>query len=207
MYEVVEKYFPGLTSDQKKKFRELRILYNEWNSKINVISRKDIDNFYTHHVLHSLSIAKIIIFKSKTTVLDVGTGGGFPGIPLAIMFPESEFFLLDSIQKKIRVAHAVAEALGLKNVIPLRSRVEEHKKKYDFVVSRAVTSFPEFVRISSATIARGGFNSLRNGIIYLKGGDISLEIKEFENRVKVYYIRDFFSEEFFETKKIIYLQI
>lgn len=207
MYEVIEKYFPGLTSDQKEKFKALKPLYEEWNSKINVISRKDIDNFYVHHVLHSLAIAKTLAFKPKTTVLDVGTGGGFPGVPLAILFPESEFVLLDSIQKKIRIVEEVAKTLGLRNVKPFRSRVEEHKKKYDFIVSRAVTSFPEFVKMSSGKIVRGGFNRLRNGIIYLKGGDISAEIREFGSRARVYDIKDFFSEEFFETKRIIYLEI
>ena len=206
MYELIEKYFPGLTSDQKEKFKTLKSLYEDWNSKINVISRRDIENFYVHHVLHSLSIAKIINFRKGTTILDVGTGGGFPGIPLAILFSDSKFVLMDSIQKKIRVVHEVSAALGLKNVEPFRSRVEEHKGKYDFIVSRAVTSLRAFVKLSSGRIERGGINTLRNGIIYLKGGDISLEIKDFTDRVIIYDIKDFFSEEFFETKRIIYLQ-
>jgi len=172
---------------------------------INVISRKDMDNFMVHHVLHSMSIAKIINFGPQTRILDVGTGGGFPGIPLAIMYPDAEFSLLDSIEKKIKVVTAVAGELELKNVIPLRKRVEEEKGKYHFVISRAVTSFPEFVKMTMKNIDKKETNSLRNGIIYLKGGDLSAETEMFKMNLKIWDIKDFFSEPFFETKKIIHL--
>jgi 16S rRNA (guanine527-N7)-methyltransferase len=174
---------------------------------INVISRKDMENFVVHHLLHSLAIAKIISFIPGTKIIDVGTGGGFPGIPLAILFPESEFTLLDSIEKKIKVVSAVKEELGLENVIPVRKRVEEEKGKYHFVISRAVTEFPAFVKLTSKNIARDENNSLRNGILYLKGGDLSEELKLFQNRVRVWEISNFFDEPFFETKKIIHLSI
>lgn len=172
---------------------------------INVISRKDMDNFFIHHVLHSLSIAKIIIFLPGTTILDVGTGGGFPGIPLAIMFPDSEFTLLDSIEKKIKVVKSVADELGLENVIPVRKRVENEKGKYHFVISRAVTSFPGFVRLTAKNIEKSGTNSLQNGNLCLKGGDLSVELSEFQKTAIVWNIKDFFDEPFFETKKIVYL--
>jgi len=185
----------------------LRSLYDEWNSRINVISRKDMDNFYIHHVLHSLAIAEIIKFTPGTTVLDAGTGGGFPGIPLSIMFPATRFYLLDSIQKKIRVVTEVADSLKVNNVIPLRARVEEHMGKYDFVISRAVAAFPDFVKITSGKVRNGGTNSLKNGIIYLKGGDLTEELGAYRNKVKIWNIGQFFSEPFFETKKIVYLQV
>ena len=204
--DIVEKYFMGLSDKQVEQFRQLEGLYREWNEKINVISRKDIDALSVHHVLHSLAIAKVISFKVGTKVLDVGTGGGFPGIPLAIMFPEVDFFLVDSIGKKIKVVEGVAGALGLKNVTARQVRVETMKEKFDFIVSRAVTAFPAFVTLTRNRIRENSFNDLANGILYLKGGDFEEEIKDFRNRVSIYNIPDFFEEEFFETKKLIYMK-
>jgi 16S rRNA (guanine527-N7)-methyltransferase len=205
--ENIFKYFPLLTDIQKDKLSQLKPIYDRWNSMINVISRKDMENFYTHHVLHSLAIAKVISFMPETSILDVGTGGGFPGIPLAILFPDSEFTLLDSIEKKIKVVKAVADELELKNIISVRKRVEDEKVKYQFVISRAVMDFPGFVRITSKNIDKSGKNSIRNGIIYLKGGDLSEELAQFRTRAMVWNIRDFFDESFFETKRIVYLPV
>ena len=204
--DIVEKYFIGLSDKQVEQFRQLKELYQKWNEKINVISRKDIDALSVHHVLHSLAIAKVISFKEGTKVLDVGTGGGYPGIPLAIMFPEVNFFLVDSIGKKIKVVEGVSEALGLKNVTAKQVRVETMKEKFDFIVSRAVTAFPAFVALTKNRIGGDSFNDLANGILYLKGGDFEEEIKDFRNRVSIYNILDFFEEEFFETKKLIYMK-
>jgi 16S rRNA (guanine527-N7)-methyltransferase len=184
---------------------ELEQIYRRWNSMINVISRKDMDNFMVHHVLHSMSIAKIINFATGTRILDVGTGGGFPGIPLAIMFPDAEFTLLDSIEKKIKVVAAVAGELGLNNVKPIRKRAEEEKSKYHFIISRAVTGFPEFVKITLKNIDKTEINSLRNGIIYLKGGDLSAETALFNKNLTIWNLKDFLTEPFFETKKILHL--
>ena len=206
MPTLIEKYFPHLNRLQKEKFSLLLPAYEEWNGKVNVISRKDFGNFYTHHVLHSLAIERVIRFSAGTTVLDVGTGGGFPGVPLAILFPQVKFILLDSIQKKIRVVAAVAEKLELHNVIPLRARAEENSEKYDFVISRAVSAFPEFVKLTSRNVRPGGFNTLGNGIICLKGGDLSEELGMYSNRVKVWEISQFFEEPYFSAKQIVYLQ-
>jgi 16S rRNA (guanine527-N7)-methyltransferase len=203
--ETVLRYFPDLSAIQKEKLLALRDIYTTWNGRINVISRRDMDNFMVHHLLHSLSIAKIISFTPGTAIMDVGTGGGFPGIPLAILFPESEFTLLDSIEKKIRVVTAVAEELRLENVIPVRKRVEEEKNKFHFVISRAVTDFRAFARLTLKNIAGESFNTLGNGIIYLKGGGIEPEAAAFGRRLAVWEISDFFAEPFFETKKILYL--
>jgi 16S rRNA (guanine527-N7)-methyltransferase len=205
--ETIFRYFPSLSQDQKEKLSNLKPIYDRWNAMINVISRKDMDNFFVHHVLHSLSIAKVTGFKPGTRILDVGTGGGFPGIPLAILFPDSEFTLLDSIEKKIKVVNAVSEELGLKNVTATRKRIEDEKSEFDFVVSRAVTGFSEFVSLTSKNISRTGINTLHNGILYLKGGDLSEELSLYKERIRVWQIRDIFNESFFETKVIVYLPV
>lgn len=205
--EIITKYFTGLSDRQLDRFGRLGSLYEEWNSKINVISRKDIEQLYERHILHSLAIAKIIQFKPGTTVLDVGTGGGFPGIPLAILFPETSFKLIDSIGKKIKVVSEVASALELDNVDAEHIRVEDLKQKYDFVVSRAVTAFPRFVAMVRTKVANQSNNDLSNGILYLKGGDFEEEISPFGQSITVYNLQDFFSEDFFETKRLIHLPL
>lgn len=205
--EIIKKYFTDLTVQQLDQFGRLGALYEEWNSKINVISRKDIEQLYERHVLHSLAIAKIIQFKPMTTVLDVGTGGGFPGIPLAIMFPETSFLLIDSIGKKIKVVNEVASALNLRNVRGEHIRVEDVKQKFDFVVSRAVTAFPRFVSMVQTKVASQNNNDLPNGILYLKGGDFEEEISPFKEQVRVFELQDFFQEEFFETKRLIHMTL
>jgi len=205
--EIISRYFPNLTSEQKDKIARLEAIYRKWNDMINVISRKDIDNFMIHHVLHSLAIAKFIDFKQGTRILDVGTGGGFPGIPLAIIFPSAEFTLLDSIGKKIKVVSEVATELGLKNVKAVNKRVEEEKGKYNFIISRAVTAFPAFVALTSGRIERSGPGNYSNGIIYLKGGDLEEELGKYYNKVEIRNISEYFIEPFFETKKIVYLSI
>lgn len=202
--ELIFSYFPNLSVSQKEQFSSLEGLYRDWNEKINVISRKDMDAFWIHHVLHSLAIAKIIQFCPGTRIMDVGTGGGFPGIPLAILFPESRFYLVDSIGKKIKVVEEIAKALGLKNVKAEQLRVENVRERQDFIVSRGVTAFPAFLDLVKGKIERTSRNSLENGILYLKGGDFSEELKPFERQTTIYQIADFFSEDFFETKKIIH---
>ncbi len=205
--EVLTKYFPDLSALQISRFAALEGLYREWNEKINVISRKDIDELYVHHVLHSLSIAKILRFQPGTTLLDVGTGGGFPGIPLAILFPECHFTLIDSIGKKIHVVQEVADQLGLANVTAKKNRVQEIRIKYDFVLSRAVTAFPEFVSMVRKNISPHSKNSLPNGILYLKGGDFESEISSFKASAEIFDLSGIFAEPFFETKKAIYLPV
>lgn len=201
------KYFPNLTEQQTAKFAALFDLYADWNAKINVISRKDIDNLYLHHILHSLSIAKIIGFKPYTSIIDVGTGGGFPAIPLAIMFPECSFSLLDSVGKKIKVASAVASALELTNCTFLHKRMEEEKGRYEFVVSRAVMPLSDLVKVSRKNIATEQKNALPNGIICLKGGELQTEIQPYRNIVSLYNLSDFFDEDYFSTKKAVYLPV
>lgn len=205
--ELLEKYFSTLSSYQIEQFRLLQQLYSDWNNKINVVSRKDIDHLYERHVLHSLAIAKVISFKKDTSVLDVGTGGGFPGIPLAILFPECHFHLVDSIGKKITVVKAISDSLKLSNVSAEQIRAEQLNKKYDFIVSRAVTSFPEFYQWVKQKVKSTSVNELKNGILYLKGGDLNEELQDFFTKVKIIKLADFFEEEFFETKKIVYLPI
>ena len=205
--EEIIKQFPNLTDNQILQFQKLEALYQDWNAKINVISRKDIDELYTKHVLHSLAIAKIQPFEPGSYILDVGTGGGFPGIPLAILFPETRFSLIDVILKKINVVKAVAEALALKNVKAEQMRAENVKGDFDFIVSRAVTAMPDFVRWTTGKIAKKNQNSLKNGILYLKGGDLSEELSTVKQVVKIYDLNEIFSEEFFETKKVVYVRL
>lgn len=205
--EIIQKYFPGLTPEQTAQFNQMMPAYAEWNAKINVISRKDIEALYERHVLHSLSIAKFIRFKPGTKILDVGTGGGFPGIPLAVLFPETQFHLVDSIGKKIKVVNAVAESLGLKNVTSDQIRAEQLKEKYDFVVSRAVTRLPEFVGWVQNNISPKQQNSVPNGVIYLKGGDLAEEIKPFRKKAHIQNLSEYFEEEFYQTKKLVYLPL
>ena len=202
--KLIRKYFPDLTEDQIEKFEKLEELYKDWNLKINVVSRKDIDELYLRHVLHSLGIAKIQEFQPGSKILDVGTGGGFPGIPLAILFPESEFHLVDSIGKKIKVVDEVSEGLGLENVTSFNQRVEEIKGNYDFIVSRAVAVMPSFVRWVKGKIAKESNHSRKNGILYLKGGDLSEELKDYRT-AKIFELSDYFEEDFFDTKKVVYL--
>lgn len=205
--EQILKYFNNLTPQQISQFTSLYDLYLDWNSKINVISRKDIENLYEHHVLHSMAIAQIINFKPGTTVLDVGTGGGFPGIPLAILFPEVKFTLIDSICKKIKVANEVATAIGLKNIVLKHERAQEEKALFDFVVSRAVMPLEELVKLIRKNIAKKSINALPNGLICLKGGELQHEILPFKNIAESYEIDQFFKEEFFQKKKVVYLPL
>ncbi|MCX6236937.1 MAG: 16S rRNA (guanine(527)-N(7))-methyltransferase RsmG [Bacteroidia bacterium] len=205
--QKIIKYFPNLTPEQIIRFEKMEPVYRDWNEKINLISRKDIDSLYEKHILHSLAIAKIITFRPGTRILDVGTGGGFPGIPLAILFPTCQFVLIDSIGKKIKVVQSVVEELDLKNVIAINTRVEDIKEEFDFVISRAVTAFPVFVGLVKKNISRKQQNSRPNGIIYLKGGDFQAEMKNFVRIAEVSEIADFFAEPFFETKKVVYLPI
>ncbi|MGB1231935.1 MAG: 16S rRNA (guanine(527)-N(7))-methyltransferase RsmG [Winogradskyella sp.] len=204
--ELILKYFPNLTALQIQQFKDLEVLYKDWNSKINVISRKDIDALYLKHVLHSLGIAKIIQFTDNSSILDVGTGGGFPGVPLAILFPNCKFHLVDSINKKLKVINAVSETIGLTNVKTTHSRVEAIDETFDFIVSRAVTTMPEFTTWVKGKIAKQQQNAFKNGILYLKGGDLTEELKAYRS-VKAFLLSDYFSEAFFETKKVIYLPI
>ena len=203
--DIIEKYFHNLTEKQRFQFAQLHGLYAHWNSQINVISRKDIDNLYVNHVLHSLSIAKLLSFKNRTAILDVGTGGGFPGIPLAILFPNALFHLVDSVGKKVKVAQNVADALGLKNVECTQIRAENLKDEYDFVVSRAVTALPEFYKWVNNRISKTAFNTLSNGILYLKGGDISEELNAIPRKSTLYPISDWFAEDYFCEKYIIHI--
>lgn len=200
------KYFPNLSNEQIFQFEKLEVLYRDWNAKINVISRKDIDQLYINHVLHSLAIAKVQSFNAGAKVLDVGTGGGFPGIPLAILFPETQFTLIDVILKKINVVNAVAESLHLKNVVAKQMRAEHVTDTYDFIVSRAVTNMPDFVNWIKGKIVKTNKHQLKNGILYLKGGDLTDELVSFP-KAKQYRISEFFTEEFFETKKVVYLPL
>ena len=202
--DLILKYFPDLSETQVRQFEALEGLYKDWNAKINVVSRKDIDELYLRHVLHSLGIAKVIQFSDNTSVLDVGTGGGFPGIPLAILFPNCQFHLVDSINKKLKVLNAVAEAIGLTNVRMTHSRVEAIDETYDFIVSRAVTAMPEFTKWVKGKVARKQKNDLKNGILYLKGGDLTEELKQYTT-VKAFLLSAYFEEDFFDTKKVIYL--
>ncbi|MCL4146711.1 UNVERIFIED_CONTAM: hypothetical protein GTU68_001747 [Idotea baltica] len=204
--ELILKYFPNLTETQIDQFKKLEALYQDWNLKINVVSRKDIDELYLRHVLHSLAIAKVIQFKPNTKVMDVGTGGGFPGIPLAILFPECTFHLVDSINKKLNVVREVVDGLELVNVKTTHSRVEEIKDTYDFIVSRAVAAMPTFVHWVKGKVAKKQNHELKNGIIYLKGGDLTEELKIY-SKATIYDIPDFFSEEFFDTKKVVHLPL
>ena len=205
--DIIRTYFPQINDEQQRQFDALGDLYLDWNAKINVISRKDIDNLYEHHVLHSLAIAKVVNFRPDTAILDFGTGGGFPGIPLAILFPECHFKLIDGTGKKIRVAQEVANAIGLKNCQPEHLRGEEEKGKYDFVVSRAVMPLPDLVKIVKKNIGKKQQNALPNGVLCLKGGDLQAELRPFYKIVETTDISNFFTEEWFKGKHVIYLPI
>ncbi|WP_314698725.1 16S rRNA (guanine(527)-N(7))-methyltransferase RsmG [Prevotella jejuni] len=205
MIELIKKYFPHLTAKQIEQFTALDALYHDWNSKINVISRKDIDNLYEHHILHSLAIAKYITFREGTNVLDFGTGGGFPGIPLAIFFPEANFKLIDGTGKKVRVAQEVADAIGLENVLPAHLRGEEEKGKFDFIVSRAVMPLPDLMKIVKKNIAPDQHNTLPNGVIVLKGGNLNDELKPYKKIVEKTELSQWFDEEWFKEKYLIYV--
>ncbi|WP_018667959.1 16S rRNA (guanine(527)-N(7))-methyltransferase RsmG [Bacteroides gallinarum] len=205
--ELILKYFPELSEEQKRQFAALYDLYTDWNSKINVISRKDIENLYEHHVLHSLGIAEVIRFKPGTKIMDLGTGGGFPGIPLAILFPEVQFHLIDSIGKKVRVATEIAASIGLKNVTTRHARAEEEKQTFDFVVSRAVMPLADLLKIIRKNISTKQQNALPNGLICLKGGELDKETMPVKNKVMIWELKEFFEEEFFETKKAVYVTI
>lgn len=206
---IIQENFPFVTEKQIKQFESLLEIYNNWNEKINVISRKDMENLFERHILHSLSIAKIISFKPNTKILDVGTGGGFPGIPLAILFPEVDFYLVDSIGKKINVVNAVSQELGLENIRAEQIRAENVKGYFDFIISRAVTSMPVFLSWIENKISKIQYHEMNNGIIYLKGGDLQEELlpieKDKKKRIKIYNIYEFFPSEFFETKKIVHI--
>jgi len=204
--EIVFKYFPNLSEQKKNQFLLLSELYKDWNQKINVVSRKDIDELYMRHVLHSLGIAKIQMFKKGAAVIDVGTGGGFPGIPLAILHPDVEFTLVDSIGKKIKVVDEVVKGLNLNNVSTVNSRVEEVKGQFDFIVSRAVAAMPTFTHWVKGRIKKESIHPRRNGILYLKGGDLTEELKDYKT-VEIFELSAFFSEDFFETKKVVYLPL
>jgi len=204
--KLILKYFPDINEEQKRQFEQLEPLYKEWNMQINVVSRKDIDELYTRHILHSLAIAKVIDFKDGSKILDVGTGGGFPGIPLAILFPKTHFFLVDSIGKKIKVVKEISQAIGLKNLEAEHKRAEEVKFKYDFIVSRAVTNLPKFNNWIKGKFNTNSRHKIKNGLLYLKGGDLTEELKEAGRKYQLYNIPDFFEEEFFETKQVVYLK-
>ena len=205
--EIIEKYFKELTEEQRRQFEALGALYEDWNAKINVISRKDIGNLYEHHVLHSLGIAKVVNFKAGTKVMDLGTGGGFPGIPLAIYFPEVKFHLIDSIGKKIRVATEVAQSIGLQNVTFAHERAEEEKEKFDYVVSRAVMPLEDLVRLVRKNISKTQQNALPNGLICLKGGELEREMEHLKGRSISWDLSDYFEETYFETKKVVFTAI
>ncbi|WP_292891396.1 16S rRNA (guanine(527)-N(7))-methyltransferase RsmG [Nonlabens sp.] len=213
MHQIIKEYFPHLTAHQLEQFSKLGDLYTEWNAQINVISRKDIDQLYTRHVLHSLGIVSVVRFRESlpntsggTRVLDVGTGGGFPGIPLAIMFPKTSFHLIDAIGKKIKVVDAVVEALGLENVTTEHGRAETVKGRFDFIVSRAVTNMPDFVTWVKNKVRKDSFHPLKNGILYLKGGDLTEELKQFP-KARVYELEEVFEDPFFQTKKVVHLEL
>ncbi|WP_213521362.1 16S rRNA (guanine(527)-N(7))-methyltransferase RsmG [Nonlabens sp.] len=213
MHQIIKEYFPHLTAHQLEQFSKLGDLYTEWNAQINVISRKDIDQLYTRHVLHSLGIVSVVRFRESlpntsggTRVLDVGTGGGFPGIPLAIMFPKTSFHLIDAIGKKIKVVDAVVEALGLENVTTEHGRAETVKGRFDFIVSRAVTNMPDFVTWVKNKVRKDSFHTLKNGILYLKGGDLTEELKQFP-KARVYELEEVFEDPFFQTKKVVHLEL
>jgi len=205
--DIINKYFPTLSEEQRRQFEMLGPLYEEWNSKINVVSRKDIQNIYEHHILHSMAIAKVLRFKDGTTIMDVGTGGGFPGIPLAILFPECRFTLVDSIGKKLTVASEVAKAIRLTNVEFVHGRVEEIKEKYQFIVSRAAMDLTTLVRLTKKNIAKEQHNALPNGLICLKGGDLQNEVFPYRMKTTIYELSDFYQEEFFATKKALYMPL